>query len=125
MDKTERIRQWLAETGRDGVVLTRRDNFTWASGAKNNVVGNTETGVASLVIGKDRVDLFADSSDLPRMEAEQNPLQAAVHLVPWYRSYDDAVREFLSSGRFASDTGIAGNGECRRRAGFPADGSYS
>ena len=47
MEQVGKIRKWLGARGFDGVVLGRRDNYTWVSGgAKNEVTSNTETGVS-------------------------------------------------------------------------------
>ena len=32
MDHVTRVRAWLKEQSYDGVILSRRDNFTWISG---------------------------------------------------------------------------------------------
>ena len=51
MKKVEKLRKWMAANDYDGIILGRRDNYTWISGgAKNHVTSNTETGVAYYVI---------------------------------------------------------------------------
>lgn len=102
-----KVRDWLSEKGYDGVLLGRRDNYTWVSGgAKNHVLSSEETGVAYYVIRKDTVELLADSSDLARMLAEQNPLGAEGILVSWYESVEEYVKRMTSDGVYVSDTGI-------------------
>ena len=32
MDHVENLREWMKNEGYDGIVLSRRDNFTWVSG---------------------------------------------------------------------------------------------
>ncbi|MGN1167548.1 MAG: M24 family metallopeptidase [Lachnospiraceae bacterium] len=104
-----KVRNWLSEKGYDGVLLGRRDNYTWISGgAKNHVLSSEETGVAYYVIRKDSVQLIADSSDLARMTKEQNPLNAEGILVPWYESMDEYIREKTRGKNYVSDTGIGG-----------------
>lgn len=94
MKKVEKLRKWMAVNDYDGIILGRRDNYTWISdGAKNHVTSNTETGVAYYVIEPDHIWLFADSSDLPRMSKEQNPLGAEPVLVPWYMSMEERLKE--------------------------------
>ena len=79
MDHVTRVRAWLKEQSYDGVILSRRDNFTWISGgAKNAVCTNAEAGIGYYVISAGEVKLLADSSDAPRMGAEQNPLGGEV-----------------------------------------------
>ena len=109
MDHVTRVRAWLKEQGYDGVILSRRDNFTWISGgAKNAVCTNTEAGIGYYVISAGEVKLLADSSDAPRMGAEQNPLGGEVVLVPWYESMDAFIREMADGKTYVSDTGIGG-----------------
>lgn len=102
-----KVRNWLSEKGYDGVLLGRRDNYTWISGgAKNHVLSSEETGVAYYVIRKSNIELIADSSDLARMLAEQNPLGAEGVLVPWYESVAEYVKRMTSDGVYVSDTGV-------------------
>lgn len=109
MKKVEKLRKWMAVNDYDGIILGRRDNYTWISdGAKNHVTSNTETGVAYYVIEPDHIWLFADSSDLPRMSKEQNPLGAEPVLVPWYMSMEERLKETAQGKKYVSDTGIAG-----------------
>ncbi|KMZ53907.1 hypothetical protein HMPREF0980_01949 [Dorea sp. D27] len=109
MEAVERIRKWLEENNYDGVLLNRRDNYTWVSkGAKSNVVSNSENGAAYYAIRRDGIDLLADSSDLHRMDTEQNPLGADPVLLPWYVSKDAQIKDYIGGRRFASDTGTAG-----------------
>lgn len=47
MKKVEKLRKWMAVNDYDGIILGRRDNYTWISdGAKNHVTSNTKTGVS-------------------------------------------------------------------------------
>ncbi len=109
MEAVERIRGWLKEKDYDAVILGRRDNYTWVSGgAKNHVLSSTEVGVSYYIIGRDSIDVVADSSDLPRIREEQNPLEGAAHLVPWYESMDEYLAAMIRDKKCVSDTGIAG-----------------
>jgi len=105
----KKIRNWMEGHDYDGILLSRRDNFSWITeGAHNHVCTNTENGVAFLVIRKDGMDLIADSSDCRRMSEEQNPLHANAVEVPWYLSMEEFLRSYTAGGHFGSDTGIAG-----------------
>ena len=109
MDHVKRVRAWLEDKGYDGIVLSRRDNFTWVSGgAKNAVCTNTEVGIGHYVIDAEGIRLLADSSDAPRMGKEKNPLEGETILVPWYTSMDDYIGKMTEGKTYASDTGIAG-----------------
>ncbi len=109
MEAVERIRKWLKKKEYDGVILGRRDNYTWVSGgAKNHVLTSTEVGIAWYIIGRDSIDVVADTSDFPRIREEQNPLGGRVHLVPWYESVEEYLAGMIRGKKYVSDTGIAG-----------------
>ena len=109
MDHVTRLREWMKAGGYDGVILSRRDNFTWISGgAKNAVCTNAEVGIGHYVVSREDVKLLADSSDAPRMAKEQNPLEAETILVPWYTSMEEYMQKMTEGKTYVSDTGIAG-----------------
>lgn len=109
MNAVDKIRNWLAEKNYDGVLLGRRNNYAWVSGgAKNHVLSSAETGIAYYVIRREGLELIADSSDLARMETEQNPLGAEGVLVPWYESVDEYVEQMAAGKIYVSDTGVGG-----------------
>lgn len=110
MKNLDKLQSWLQASEYDGVILGRRDNFKWITEENANaVVTNAEVGVAHLIIEKDgSVTMAADSSDCPRMEAEQNALGAKGMLIPWYESFEAHLKAYIGDRTFASDTGIAG-----------------
>lgn len=109
MYPVEKLRKWMAEKNYEGVILNRRDNYMWITGgAQNHVCSNTENGVAYYVIEPEKISLFADSSDLPRVSKEQNPLGAEAVLVPWYESMGDVLEQMIGGRKFVSDSGVAG-----------------
>lgn len=109
MEKVGQIRKWLLREGFDGVLLGRRDNYTWISqGAMNHVVTCSENGVAYYAITQERIELIADSSDSLRVAREQNPLEGNAIMVPWYEPMEQYLQTYINNRRFVSDTGIAG-----------------
>lgn len=109
MEGLERIRYWLKEQGYDGIILSRRDNYTWITkGNINHVVQNSEVGIAALFIRENTVDIIADSSDSARIAKEQNSLAGNSILVPWYESMDEFLADYLKNRNVVSDTGVAG-----------------
>ena len=49
--KVQRLRNWLVGQKLDGVLISRRDNFAWATvGGDNHVLRNTEYGSGHLLI---------------------------------------------------------------------------
>lgn len=110
MKNLDKLLSWLQTSEYDGVILGRRDNFKWITEENANaVVTNAEVGVAHLLIEKDgSVTVAADSSDCPRVEAEQNALGAKGMLIPWYESFEAHLKDYIGDRTFASDTGIVG-----------------
>ena len=115
------IWRWKINEEYDGVILGRRDNFKWITEENANaVVTNAEVGVAHLIIEKDgTITVAADSSDCPRMEAEQNVLGAKGMLIPWYESFEAHLEKYIGSKTFVSDTGIAGTKNAARACSCP------
>lgn len=104
-----KIKKWLKQQGYDGLILTRRDNFSWLTrGCENHVLSSTETGVASLLITQQNIQMFVDCSDAQRMNLEQNPLDAEVIEVEWYHSVENVMKEAIGDQKVVSDTGILG-----------------
>ncbi|MEG2512488.1 MAG: M24 family metallopeptidase [Lachnospiraceae bacterium] len=109
MEQLKKLRKWMKQYGCEGVIISRRDNYTWISeGSKNHVLTTTQEGIASYIIWLEQVELVADSSDLARMTREQNTLQAEPILVPWYESMEGFVKKHITGKQVVSDTGIAG-----------------
>src|SRR5215217_2309140 len=66
--KARRLDEFLDRHGIDGVLLTRRDNFSWITcGKDNHIANNTPIGVASILATRDgkRVCL-ASTIEAPR-----------------------------------------------------------
>ena len=109
MDALSIIRTYLSEHALDGLIVTRRDNFSWITrGCENHVMDNTEVGVASLLITPDGVLCVADCSDAARIYEEELPFSAQCVSVPWYDSMEAEWRRQIDGKRIASDTGISG-----------------
>jgi Xaa-Pro aminopeptidase len=109
MEGLERIRFWLKGQGYDGIILSRRDNYTWITkGNTNHVVQNSEVGVAALFIRENTIDIIADSSDSVRIAKEQNSVEGNQVLVPWYESMEEFLADYLKNLNVVSDTGVAG-----------------
>jgi len=110
--KVRAVRAYLTSHDLDVVILTRRCNFAWLTGGGLNHVGTVgELGVASLVVGRDRVLCLASRIEAPRiMEEELSGLDVPVESFDWFDP-DDARRrwaEALAGGRAACDGRVAG-----------------
>lgn len=110
MNGLGKIRGWLTERSLNGILLNRRDNYAWIAGSdkRNHVLQNTETGVATLLITNDYIDLIADTIDGSRLEEEEVDLP--VHLVqyPWHYDGNAFLKHFIAGRNVVSDTGVLG-----------------
>jgi Xaa-Pro aminopeptidase len=91
--KKARVLTLLDKQNLDGLLLTKRPNFAWFTGGGNNHVSTAaEIGVASLLITKGSVQLFADNIETPRIMAEEVAgLGIEPVAVPWYEGGKDAA----------------------------------
>jgi len=85
--KQQRLNEFLERHGLDGVLLTRRDNFSWiTAGRDNHIANNSPQGVASILASRDgnRV-CFANTIEAPRMQREElEGTGIETHSFPWY-----------------------------------------
>ena len=71
--KQQRLTEYLSRHKLDGVLLTRRDNFSWITcGRDNHVSNNTPTGVATILVTADGKRIcLANAIEAPRMRGEE------------------------------------------------------
>ena len=109
--KHERVIGWLEKQSLDGVVLTRRCNFSWYTcGCRNHVAEACEVGVSSLVVRRDGAAVVANNIEATRLAGEDLPADVPVIDYAWY---DPAARraafeKALGGGRFAADAPLPG-----------------
>jgi len=110
--KLERIRQWLSQERLDGVLLTRRDSFAWATaGGDNRVSSATEMGAADLWVDHDSVVLLANNIEAARIDEEElDGLDVDVFAWPWYRDAEAEIQRFVAGRHGAADAPKAGLG---------------
>lgn len=109
MEAIVKIREWLKEQNYDGVILSRRDNYAWITqGKRNQVLQNTESGIASLFIKQNQIDLIADNIDAQRIFDEEIGFKVNKISYPWYETLEGFVASCTKNDYIVSDTGIAG-----------------
>jgi Xaa-Pro aminopeptidase len=85
--KQQRLENFFDRHGIDGVLLTRRDNFSWVTcGKDNHIANNTPMGVASMLVtrGGKRVCL-ANTIEAPRIRAQELEGSGIETIsFPWY-----------------------------------------
>ena len=106
--KLDRLGKFLDRHQLDGVLLTRRNNFAWITGGRNNFIPNNgESGVASIYATRDQRICLANSIELPRFRDEEL-LGTGINCVsfPWYHkaAQTRAVREIVGDGKIAADS---------------------
>lgn len=109
-EKLRRLRAWMEKAGLAGVLLSRRDNFAWAtSGGDSRVLNNSEAGFGHLLITPERHYLLAHSMDAARLFEEQAPGQG-YELIPLYWHQGDPRRraKAVAGGPLAADLPLEG-----------------
>lgn len=111
MNGLDRLRGWLGSRSLDGILLSRRDNYAWIAGSakRNQVLQSTETGVGTLLVTADSVDLLADTIDGQRLWEEETAIPTRLVTWPWYQDTQDTqsfLRQHLAGRRIVSDTGL-------------------
>jgi Xaa-Pro aminopeptidase len=111
--KRARLVRLMKEHGLDTVVLSRRHNFSWASGgADNHVRHSSEFGVASLIFHRDgRKAVLTSTIESPRIMTEELAgLGFKLREVRWYAPSERVatLREIIGRGKAASDDGTPG-----------------
>lgn len=100
--KLKRIRQIIEEKGLDGVLLTKKANFSWITGGKDchiETVG--ETGAGQILVTKDEQHFLTNNIEVVRlMEEELANLNFKNQVTQWYSS--DNLRN-LTNLRLGTD----------------------
>jgi Xaa-Pro aminopeptidase len=109
-EKKVRLQRLMEDNGFDAVVLTRRHNFSWATGGSDNHVRHSsEFGVATLVFFRDgRRVVLTSNIEAPRIgDEELGGLGFEMRSVRWYKPEERAaaLAELLNGARVASDDG--------------------
>jgi Xaa-Pro dipeptidase len=109
-EKLRRLRVWLAQTGLAGVLLSRRDNFAWATaGGDSRVLNNSEAGFGHLLVTPERHYLLAHSMDAARLFDEQVPGQGyKLVSLRWHQGDPRRQAQALAGGPLAADLPLEG-----------------
>jgi Xaa-Pro aminopeptidase len=107
--KQHRLTEYLSRHGLDGVLLTRRDNFSWITcGRDNHIANNSPTGVATILVTLDgkRVCL-ANGIEAPRFRGEEL-VGTDIETIdfPWYdgQAANKVVTAVIAGRKVASDS---------------------
>lgn len=108
--KEERILRFLSENQMDGMIIGRRDNFSWlTNGMDNGVVLSSEVGFSYLYISKDEricISLFADDA---RAKDELLEGLGFEHVAVYWteNSKEDYLAQLIQGKKVMSDIAIA------------------
>ncbi|MCL4415276.1 MAG: aminopeptidase P family N-terminal domain-containing protein [Actinobacteria bacterium] len=70
--KIEKVRNYIEERGADGILLTKKNNFSWITcGKRNGIINESEIGNSSVLITRNNCYLITDNIEEPRMYAEE------------------------------------------------------
>lgn len=107
--KLDRLRKWLAEERVDGVLLTRPENFAWATAGGTSRAGGNGQGAASLWVDHERAVVLAASVDAARIDEEElDALDVELFCWPWYRESQAEIQKFAGGRAAAADAPLAG-----------------
>ena len=103
---------FLRESGRDGILLSRVDNFAAATGGLRNYINAyTDLGANSLAITKDgKAYYIGNNIELPRLRDEElGALAAGYHDYLWFESDAASCVKQHFTGNWCSDNGALGD----------------
>jgi Xaa-Pro dipeptidase len=105
--KRDRLNAFLDRHKLDGVLLTRRDHFSWITcGRDNHIANNTPMGVASVLATRETRICLANSIEAPRMKGEEL-VGTEIETIdfPWYDAAAGSrvVKEAIAGRTIASD----------------------
>jgi Xaa-Pro dipeptidase len=103
-----KVRQFLMEKGYDGILIRKRNNFSWITGGKHNhIVLSVEDGVADLVVFQNKVYLITTKMEERRIleeEVAELPFEIEILCDDWYNGSDHFIHKLAESKRMATDT---------------------
>ncbi|MFJ5964196.1 M24 family metallopeptidase [Bacillus sp. NPDC093026] len=108
----EQVRNLMKEKQLDGVLVQKRNNFSWLTGGRrNHIVLNTPEGVCKLLVLKDDIVLFVNQMEEKRIIEEEmayvdHPFQVVT--MDWYEEDDTYVQTFTKDKRIGADTQMEG-----------------
>ena len=110
--KISRLRRFLAEKKKEGILINRQDNFAWLTcGGENRVVTASDSGASELLVTAQKVYLVANNIESDRvMQEEVSGLDVEPLVFPW--DEEERKKKFISKvakpNQFLSDNGSIG-----------------
>jgi len=111
-EKISRLRRFLAEKKKAGILINHQDNFAWLTGGgENRVVTASDSGASELLVTAQKVYLVANNIESDRvMREEISGLDVEPLVFPW--DEEEKKEKFISRiakpDQFLSDNGSIG-----------------
>ncbi|WP_041808648.1 M24 family metallopeptidase [Evansella cellulosilytica] len=108
----KKLTDWLEKEGYDGILLRKRQNFSWITGGKvNHIENTTEYGVADLLIIPriNKKYCFTSKMESRRiMEEELNDFDFELVECEWYESIIPLIRKHIEGKMIVGDSTFLG-----------------
>ncbi|KON87826.1 hypothetical protein AF332_13965 [Sporosarcina globispora] len=107
MQPINKIKNYLEKSGYDGILLRKRNNFSWLTeGRKNHIVLCEPSGIADWLILKDKNYLITNKMEERRVLEEECwnlSFEFDVCTTEWYESAEDIINELTAGKNVVSD----------------------
>jgi len=106
MHPVQKVERLMDELHLDGVLLSRRENFSWiTSGKYNHILNTTEIGVASILLTREKKFVITSNIEIGRlMDEELDGSEYSPLVMPWFEGSEETyIHEITGSLRIGSD----------------------
>jgi Xaa-Pro dipeptidase len=111
MTALEKIRKLLEEKQADGILLRKRNNFSWlTNGRRNDIVQSTELGVADVIVLTDNILFITSEMERRRiLEEELAHVSFAFELIceDWMNGTEHLIMQAAEGKKMLTDTAFA------------------
>ena len=115
-EKLERVRAYLADGDRSGVLLTRQFLVSWiTAGMEDLILRGQDGSFVWCLVTADGAYLVTSNIEARRLEAEEGPAELGFELVevPWYEGhFESALGDLCDVGALANDGAGPGEDRC-------------
>lgn len=108
----EQVRTLMEEKQLDGVLIQKRNNFSWLTGGRrNHIVLNTPEGVCQLLVLKDDIVLVVNQMEEKRIIEEEmayfdHPFQVVT--MDWFEDETPYIQTLIKDKRIGADIQMEG-----------------
>jgi antitoxin VapB len=107
IEKLERVRAYIADGDRSGVLLSRQFLVSWiTAGMEDTVLRGQDPAFLSALVTKDGAYLVTSNIEARRLEGEENPGEVGFEVVevPWYEGhFHTALDDLVDVSKLAND----------------------